>query len=106
MNWEPTLYDLQNGIKTITGLFPEAICLTGEENEAFVIRLYQIVGKMQTLGINPSHRPSVLFALLADQARLNCKHLQLSTIYLDEMIDTVKKKGIFDVVIKDRRITR
>lgn len=90
----------------MTGLFPEATRPTCEENEAFVTCLNPIVEQMQTIEMNPSHRPSVLFSLLTGPPRLSYKHFHLSKISLDEMIDAVKKKILFYCEIKNRSITR
>lgn len=87
----------------MTSLFQESNRPTGEESESFCSRLSPITQQMENLQIVPSHRPSVLYSLLTGKARKACAKLVLTSINLDEMVEEIKKKVLYDGGIKDRR---
>lgn len=87
-------------------LFPEANWPTREEVEVFISRLDPIDDQMQSLGINHYHRPYVLFFIITGPKRAVRKYSWPSSMSLEEMIDDVEKKIIFDGVLRTRRVSR
>lgn len=105
---ETHLYDLTKSIQSMTSLFPESSRPTGEEDESFTSRLKPILEQMETLGIDEHQRPSVLYSLLPSNspARNACDKIKLQSIHINDMVDEIKKKVLFDNEIQDRRVTR
>lgn len=62
---------------------------------------------MKTLGIAENKYPSVLDSLLPSNypARNECHKLKLKSIHIQEMIDGIKKKILFDCEIENLRVT-
>lgn len=79
---------------------------TGENNEALNARIETIVTQLGTLGFEPCLRPSVTFSLITGPACTACNGLKLQTLSLEEMLDEVRKKVLFDGEINDRRMKK
>lgn len=100
------MYDLNDAIMTMNGIFPEENCPMGGEHGPFCSHLESIVEQMERLAIHQDYHISVLYALLLEEARKACKNLKLSLITLEEMIDEVIKKIMFEDEMKGLRFTR
>lgn len=101
-----TVHDLQNAMKTMTSLFLEKNRPTDDENEPCNSRVEPIVDQMKDFEISESHKPSVLFSLLPGPARKDCKILKRHALPLEQMLDEIRKKILFDDEVKDRRVIR
>lgn len=86
-------------------LFPEINHRNGEESGTFCSRLTPIIEQIETIQIAPSHCPSVLLFALELKSYKACAKLVLKSISLDEMIDEIKKKILYNGEILDRRTT-
>ena len=88
----------------MAGLFPDKARPSGEESELLSVRLAPIINQMQKLQIHATQQPSVLFSLLKDPARKSISQVCLMKISLKDMIDTIKRKVLYEGDIQYRRI--
>ena len=80
----------------MAGLFPDEARPSGEESELFSTRIAPIFNHIQTLQIHPTQQPYILFSLFKDPSRNSISQLCLMTISLKDMIDTIKRKVLYD----------
>lgn len=60
---------------------------------------------MERLGIHHDHLTPLIYALLMGEARKACKKRKLSSLTLEDVIEEVKKRVLFDDEIKVPRVT-
>ena len=108
-NFEQTPYqnqgpDLSKFILIFTNLFPVNDRPTGEEDEAFVYRLRQILDQIVTSKIPEEHQVGTVFSVLAGEARKVAAQIRSPHLPLKEFVHQLKEKLLFDHNIQQRKI--
>lgn len=67
------MFEIQNALKTMTGIFPEPGCRIGEERSRFRSCSESIVEQMERPGIHQDYCMSVLLSMLIREARKVCR---------------------------------
>lgn len=100
----PIIFYLQKSIQTMTTLYHEDKRRTGDESEKFFSLLTPILRQVDNLRIHEDHCPSVLYSILADDAREACDDINKSEARLKYLLYQLNKKVLFGKEIKGRRM--
>lgn len=85
-NTIPSVLDRQKAMTNMTGLFPDDMRSTEEENETFNSLLEPNVSQLETIGFTPSLWTFVTFSLLTGTARIVSNGTKLQSLSLQGML--------------------